>query len=82
MIQSRTIHRRNCEISLKTKITEKDSDTLAIYLLNFVKKYSFTDEVLNLFLYIIRTKKQNSFSWKNNQFWNHKTLFAKQASSY
>lgn len=62
MIQSRTIHRRNCEISLKTKITEKDSDTLAIYLLNFVKKYSFTDEVLNLFLYIIRTKKQNSFS--------------------
>lgn len=55
----RIIDRRNrskCEVSVGNKISERDSDTLAVYLLNFVKKYSFADEVVNLFFYIIKSK--------------------------
>lgn len=55
------LSRRNSEVSVGNKITEKDSDTLAVYLLNFVKKYSFADEVLDFFFYILKSKNKKHF---------------------
>lgn len=48
----------NFENSVGNKITEKDSDTLAVYLLNFIEKYSFSDEALEFFSYILKIKKR------------------------
>lgn len=44
--------------SVGNKISEKDSDTLAVYLMHFIEKYSFTTEVYSLFLYILQIKKR------------------------
>ncbi len=53
--------RTSSEISVGNKISERDSDTLAVYLLNFSKKYSFSDEVIDLFFYIINVKNRKDF---------------------
>lgn len=50
--------RMNGANSVGNKITEKDSDTLAVYLLNFAEKYTFSDEVLDLLFYILKAKKR------------------------
>lgn len=42
--------------SVGKKITEKDSDILSIYLLNFSEKYSFSDELMNFFFYLVRIR--------------------------
>lgn len=42
--------------SVGNKITEKDSDTLSIYLLNFIEKYTFADEVIDFFFYLVRIR--------------------------
>ncbi len=42
--------------SVGNKITEKDSDILSIYLLNFSEKYSFSDELMDFFFYLVRIR--------------------------
>lgn len=42
--------------SVGNKITEKDSDILSIYLLNFSEKYSFSDELMDFFIYLVRIR--------------------------
>lgn len=42
--------------SVGNKITEKDSDILSICLLNFSEKYSFSDELMDFFFYLVRIR--------------------------
>lgn len=65
-------------ISVGNKITERDSDTLSVYLLNFVKKYSFTDEVLDLFFYLIKVKNKKKFLDKIFDFETKKMFLQKK----
>lgn len=48
-------------VSVGNKISERDANSLSVYLLNFSKKYSFADEVLDFFFYIIRVKNRQDF---------------------
>lgn len=84
----RMAFKRNNEISVGNKITERDSDSLAVYLLNFVKKYSFADEVLDLFFYIVKAKNRKHFLEKifnfeiTKLYSQNKLHFAKSAKDF
>ena len=47
--------------SVGNKITKKDADVLSIYLLNFVKKYSISNEVVGLFSYLLKARAHYDF---------------------
>lgn len=65
-------------ISVGNKITECDSDTLSVYLLNFVEKYSFTNEVVDMFFYLIKAKNKKNFLKKIFDFEIKKMILQKK----